>query len=138
MRESYEAGTVVLVYANPSDRSRAEHGEVGIAARVAVIEADVTPTSHVWNPFGDPARRGGAYVAGPVEGPAVYQLRFEDDGSIATANVHHLLEASVVAAAIERRAQASDMAAREHSAEMAKHQAEAERLRAAAQAIQQS
>lgn len=136
MQSSYQPGDQVLVFDVPDNRARAEAGDESRPARPAVVEEDVTPHGTRWDPFGDPARRGGAYVDDGPQGDAVYLVRFAD-GSTASASVHQLALSSEVAAAIHRRAAASEAAAQEHAAEVARHSAEAERLHQAAKAVHQ-
>lgn len=135
MREFYQPGDAVLVFDVPSNRARAESGEPGIPARPAVVEADVTPHGMRWDPFA--TARDGAYVDAGPEGPAVYQVRFADGGApdSAAVDVHRIGVAAEIAAAIEQRALASATAAQVASDEAARHQAEADRLRAAARAV---
>ncbi len=111
MRESYQPGDKVLVFDVPHNRARAESGEAGIPARPAVIESDVTPHGTRWDPFATPWN--GAYVDSGPEGAAVYQVRFTDgaEPAAASVDVHQLAVAPEIAVAIERRAQASDVAA---------------------------
>lgn len=141
MRESYAVGDSVLVFDTQSNRSRAEAGEPGavMAARPATVQEDVTPHGARWDPFGDPARRSGAYVDAGPQGPAVYQVLFTDGNApgIGSADVHRLAVPSEIAAAFNRRAEASAAHAQAFRSEAAKHQAEADRMYAAAKAIQQ-
>ena len=138
MRESYQSGDRVLVYSNPSDRSRAEHGEPGILARPAVVVEDATPHGSRWDGFapvpgGRPGQYG-AYVDDGPQGPAVYHVRF-DDGLTANVDVHRLMIPQEVADAIHRRAAAAEARAAFAQSEAAQHSAEAKRLHQAAKDV---
>jgi hypothetical protein len=138
MRQQYEVGESVLVFDVPYNRARAEGGEE-LPALSGVIEADATPHGSRWDGVArvqaDGSVSAGRYVDSGPEGDAVYTVRLAD-GATLNASVHQLLPPADHAAAIRKRAQAAEASAEAASTEAARHQAEAQRLHQAAQAIQ--